>query len=378
MRNLILLAVLAVLALPAAEARSVTVEQLRQLLVSPHAAKQSDAELARLIVSLDLTEQLTAPMLERIESKLKPGPKTAGAMDLLADSSTFLDPPAGELPAKAPPDARLQRTLLSAAVTYVAGTLLHLPNFLATRITRSFDDKPFVVSRTGWSPSNADLHLAGISSREIAYRDGHEVFSDAPLTKARLEDESSPIGLASTGEFGPVLATILIDTVAGKVTWSHWEQTSTGLAAVFHYMVPRDASDYHVTFCCIAQAQSPDPFNPTQDPSRNSTFFYGKPAYHGSLYLDPATGAILRVTLQAELKNSDPVTRTDISVQYGSVQIGGKTYICPVRSVAISSDRVRLPRDPDNRTILHINEVTFTNYHRFGSTSRVISELPVQ
>ena len=51
-------------------------------------------------------EQLTQPMLDRITAEFKPGPKTVLSLKLLADSSAFLEPPAGELLDKAPPADR--------------------------------------------------------------------------------------------------------------------------------------------------------------------------------------------------------------------------------------------------------------------------------
>ncbi len=38
----------------------------------------------------------------------------------------------------------------------------------------------------------------------------------------------------------------------------------------------------------------------------------------------------------AELKPSDPITKADVLVEYGPVEIGGMTYICPVKSVALT------------------------------------------
>jgi VWFA-related protein len=50
--------------------------------------------------------------------------------------------------------------------------------------------------------------------------------------------------------------------------------------------------------------------------------------------LTPSDGSFLRLTLQADLKPSYPIAVADILVEYGPVEIGGKTYICPVKSVA--------------------------------------------
>ena len=97
--------------------------------------------------------------------------------------------------------------------------------------------------------------------------------------------------------------------------------------------------------------------------------YHGTPGYHGELYLDPASGAIERVTLEAELGETEVVRKAAISVEYGPVDIGGTTYICPARSVAISQDMNRPGKTIGGAMpVTRINETRFTGYHRFGST----------
>jgi hypothetical protein len=110
----------------------------------------------------------------------------------------------------------------------------------------------------------------------------------------------------------------------------------------------------------------------------DSDSYHGTPSYHGNLYLDPATGAVLRVTVESNLKPSDPITRAALSVQYGPVEIGGNRYICPVHSIAISSTKSHAKGDMSDMEILRLNEVSFTDFHRFGSTSRIIIDGPTQ
>jgi len=109
-----------------------------------------------------------------------------------------------------------------------------------------------------------------------------------------------------------------------------------------------------------------------------SDSYHGTPSYHGNLYLDPATGAVLRVTVESDLKPSDAITRAATSVQYGPVEIGGKSYICPVHSIAISLTKSHAGGDKSDMEILRINEVSFSDYHRFGSTSRILTDMPPQ
>ena len=105
MRKFILLIMSLVLITPCdAAVHSVTVEQLKQMLAAQQTAGKNDGDRAQQLNSLELTEQLTQPTLDRITAEFKPGPKTVLSLKLLADSSAFLEPPAGELLEKAPPD----------------------------------------------------------------------------------------------------------------------------------------------------------------------------------------------------------------------------------------------------------------------------------
>jgi hypothetical protein len=342
-------------------AQGVSVEQLGQTLTTLKATQASDGATARAIGSMELNEHLTDLTLNRMKAEFEPGPKTLLSLEFLAYSSMFLDPPPGELIEREPPDDAAAESMLSAANNFVATTLRHMPDFLATRITRSFDNSSVAVSHPGTPPSQ--LQLMGTMSQEITYRDGRETtLENSSISKFKSSREESGPGLTSQGEFGPILATVLGDSSRGSVTWSHWEQTTGSLAAVFHYQVPANASHYVVDFCC-----ENDDF-----PNFPGSFYHGTPAYHGSLFVDPTTGAILRITLEAELDSSGPLIRSAVSVEYGSVNIGEKSYICPVQSVAVSSARSYLVKDSRETTVHRLNQVVFTNYHRFGSTVRML------
>ena len=390
MRKLILLGLLAAMVLPAGAARRITVAQLEQTLAASNAEHRSDFEAARSLSELQLTERLTGATLNRLAGQLTLGPKTTLALQMLADQSALLDPPASELPATALPDAATQLRLIDAARSYVVQTLPRLPNFFATRATNRFDDSPQMPANGGW-PLRAGLHQVGTLSRQITYRDGKEVAD--PLAESALggtptgaKKASPEVGLSTWGEFGPELSVILADTARGKVTFSHWEQTPAGLVAVYRYSVPRAASHYTVNYCCYRTQNSNE-----QDPivslgrSRNQQtvmtspevaepkHFTDRPGYHGTLSIDPATGAILRIALEADLKTGDPLSRVATTVDYGPVKIGDRTFICPVRSLAITRENPTLNGHPTDFPTLLVNETSFANYHRLGATVRIIS-----
>lgn len=54
--------------------------------------------------------------------------------------------------------------------------------------------------------------------------------------------------------------------------------------------------------------------------------------FHGLLYIEPATGIIVRMITEPELKQSDVVHQVDTRVDYGPVQVGKSTFIVPVKT----------------------------------------------
>ncbi len=184
MRRLILLGLAAVLVLSANAAKRATVEQLELALAAGSAGHRDDAELARQLGDLELSERLTGATRARLAAEIPLGPKAAQALKLLADRSAFLDPPASELPATAPPDAATQQHIMDAARGYVVQTTPHLIDFFAMRTTYRFDDSPEVLVNGNW-PVRAGLHMVGWSSQEVTLRDGKESRQAARITKAK-------------------------------------------------------------------------------------------------------------------------------------------------------------------------------------------------
>ncbi len=378
MRGWILLLLFAATTLSARAAQRVRVAELQQFLTAQYAAHKSDGSIADHLGNMELSEQLTGPTLDRITADLKPEKKTAQALQLLADRSAFLEPPASEIPDKPAPEVAEQLRLFQGAIHFASVTIENLPDFLATRNTYTFDNSVVTMttdaSRTGIS-AHGPLHANGEYSRQITFRDGAEVMLDAAAQDKQEKHGEAPPGLVSYGEFGPFLVTILSDSTKGRVVWSHWEQTRSGLAAVLEYEIPQKASHYAVNYCCalFVPLLAAGGGRQNTNVANASGDFHDTPGYHGYLYLDPQTGAVLRVTLEAEMKTDDPLSRVAESVAYGQVEIGERNYLCPVRSTALMI--VRAWREGET-SMVELNEVTFTNYHRFGSNAHILSTTP--
>lgn len=369
MRKLALVLLLAVIALPAMAAKRVTVGQLEQVLTAAHG--KQDAKVAQQLANLELTERLSAARLARWEASL-PGAESRRALVVLADMSAFLDPPAAEMPATATPDIPTQRKIMAMVVDYATKTLHNLPNFSATRDTIHFEDTPAGQRVDSSAIPYVPLHAVNRITETVLYRDGREVV-DSGAAKHSKQGSAAP-SLATSGVFGPILGTVLVDAGQGKIVWSHWEQGAGGPVAVFSFAVPRKESHYQVEFCCV---------------SGNFTngVFKEFSGYHGEIAVDPVTGAILRLTLKADLKPSEPLERSDILVEYGPVEIGGETYICPVKSISVTRAPPATPTMQRYRGALldndgwsareHmqtlLNDAVFEQYHVFRSEARIVT-----
>lgn len=370
-RNLILSMMLAGVMPWAIAAKPTTVTHLEQVLTEIR--DKPDAVAARKLSELELTERLTTVRLAELEKNL-PGPHSRAALLALADTSAFLKlPESGEL-VKAAPDAETQRAMLQAAANYVAQALSKLPNFYATQKILHYEDAP-AVQRNGTFLPREPLQAVAAASAVVLYRDGKQVVDWG--TGKSGKDTPPILGLLTSGEFGPILDTVLADAVRGKIEWSHWESGDPDDLAVFAYSVEKAKSHYDVKFCCVEA-----------DVARVFDQFSG---YHGEIALDPASGTILRITMQADLKPARPVAQANLMVEYGTEDIGGRVYICPRRSVAeVQAYQQKAPTSPQeapNELGLHspgptsseygqlltlLNDVAYQDYHLFRSDSRIL------
>ena len=311
----------------------ITVAQLESFVAK--ARGKRDAGVANEIAGMELMERLSAARFARCQASL-PGQRAKTALLVLADSSAFLDPPVDEILAREEPDPASQKKMIALTVDYVNNTIHRLPNLSATRVTTTFERV---------SSSKKPMHRVAKSSAVILYRDGQE------QVRGRIPDKA--VGLRTSGEFGVILDTVLLDAVSGNLQWSRWQQGTAGPEAVFRYSTGGRKSHYKV--------------------DGEDT------AYIGEIAIDPFSGAILRIVFRTDLDPNNPLgtfsplARTaDISVEYGPVELGGKTYICPLKGVALSNRMdLILPMHAD---VTWLNDRVFENYHLFRSDVRIVPD----
>lgn len=374
LRWALFLLVLSWMAIPSFAAKRINVAQLEQMLAADRAAHKSDLDIAKHISAASLSERLTENALARLRQPFASNSRTTTALLLLADRSAFLDPPAGELPEPPPPAAEAQHHLLVMAQKFAAETLPQLPNLLATRTTFSFDDSPQELE-PGAYPQRAGMHLIGSAKAEVS------VNKERSGQTAETSEAIVSGGLTSWGEFGSALLVILSDSSQGKTGWSHWESTPAGMMAVFRYEVPKSASHFEIDTSVQEMQANGEAIlwagARSRDAGAVSTWnrsIRSKPAYQGSLWIDPATGTITRLTIIADLKGNPRFERGAILVEYGPVQIANKTLICPLRSLALSEAPISVNSTIAGLATEWVNENLFTDYHLFSSSSRIVTE----
>lgn len=338
--------------------RPVTVEQLAGML----RAANGDGEQVRMLAQLMLTERPTDEELAKLQSEVHGG-KAREALELVVDTAAFRPPAKSEVLPDAPPSAAEQQQMLDGVLAYLQQTIPRLPNFFAIRQSLRLDSNP-PYHEVSTKITGVPLHQSAVSKANVLYRQGQELLNG----RSGVEVKPGGQALFTYGTFGPMLKTARAALVYGKgVSWSRWERGVTGREAVFRFAVPATGpNEYTVTGCCI-----PD--------HAEDTWFQVFPAYHGEVAIDPATGSILRITLEADLVNFVPVEESDISVEYAPLTLELHTYFVPKRSVSLWRGR-SLPIigewDASFSTWgpeeTRINVFSFDHYHVFHGSVRML------
>lgn len=362
----VLLTLLGMVARITAHAEAWSISQLRAELESQHTAHRSDKAVAEKLSTVELSEQLTPRTQDQLSREFHPGQKTTAVLDFLAAQSALLDPPHDESVPQPAPDDAARSAMLRAAAQFATVTLRHMPDFIATRSTRAFDDAPPPPNPvTGYTPAFTHLHADGVFQENVTYREGREIGLDGSARLSMDTARHGPPGFSSRGEFGPMLRLVLSEAFRSRLQWLRWQALSGTTAAVFHYEVPQAESKFRLNFLRGRNGLGASSAN------GNPLFFGGTPAYEGQLYVDPQSGAVLRITVRTILDKTNSIRRAGLAIDYRPVAIAGKTYICPVRSVADATVRLSTG-DIDGRAVRHINLVDFIQYRRFGSESRIV------
>jgi hypothetical protein len=359
----LLIAILPLLSLRAGS--QVAVQQLDAMLTAARSAGSPDERTADKIAHLDLKERLTRATLARLASGV--GERTAAALELLADRSAYLDPPAAEIAPGEPPSPVEQRAIVETAAAYALAYTRELPNIVCSRIVSRFDDLGV--------HSYGQLSLHDTLAGEWTVRGGAESFQTqhaglvTERANAAAETGRGFQGLTTSGEFGSVLA----EPFAGHTsfTWRRWETLDGKRVAVVGYSLPQQGSRFSVSWCCL-----------DGDPA--SKRLSQQAAYQGEMSIDPDSGAILRVTQQAvHLPKEFPIKQAWTIVEYQPVTLAGRSFLLPARSLSFTdalppASEISAPHYAGQRSLTtydhehYLNRLEFRNYRKFAAESSLV------
>ncbi len=211
-----------------------------------------------------------------------------------------------------------------------------LPNFLCVEITnRSVDAN----GTAAWKPRDTIAELLtyhqGIENRSTLEINGKR----SSLARAQM-NTSWPL---SVGEFGAILNVVFKPTSKAQFQWKEAATLGdgSGILQVLSYQVAaKDAT--------IVLNSGSDQFGA---------------GFHGLVYVDGATGGIRRIILYADgIPSSFAIRAATMTVDYEYVAISGRDYLLPVRSTVTLARRHKK---------MELNEMSFRNYRRYASRSKV-------
>ncbi len=209
-----------------------------------------------------------------------------------------------------------------------------LPNFICDQVVLRYESKTI----------KPDWKLKDRVQVELTYSGGREDYRNVrvngkPLKKGAPEDS----GTWSTGEFGSTLIDIMADNTDARFTLRKEESTAAGLKSkVFDFSVVQPNSHWTIR---AGRAV--------------------KPAYRGSIWVDPETARVLRIERGTrQLPVDYEVDKVETTVDYGWVVISGERYLLPIRSDSLSCQTHSFSCTK--------NSVEFRNYRKFAVESQVL------
>ena len=338
---------------PAWAAGKMTVQQLKDLLISLQKANTADADVAAQLKDVELTEEMTHSAMNGLGPYV-PGQLTTEQLYVLEARSAVLAPPAADLPTTPAPDAATQKAILDKAIDYTNKTYAQLPTLTATKATRRFQDKTEFTQ--GSIAAHSSVAVAAPIS-PIRYTAGDEatVTLQNGADRNPLENDKTQWGrngmIALLGQ-GPALTTVLREAQGtGKIDWVRWETIDGKQAAVYSFVVDKKVSRYAVNYCCFPETSQEGQMTmrglsgPGAGPGGtaaggdtqgnyaiNATWrnFKATVPYHGEIFVDPDSGTVVRLITQADFKSGDWVRQEDQCIQFGVVTVGDKPMIVPV------------------------------------------------
>ncbi len=366
-----ILAVLMLVSPAWAANKSISVQQLKDMLDSLQQQKKSDVEVADRLKEIELNEELTGSAANSLISYL-PGPLSGVRIEILKEQSAFLAPPSTDLPTTLAPDEAAQKAILAKAADIASRLYMQNPHLTVTKTTLRFEDRAIVTNSIGLINSNKLLGPVQLVGKQV-----DQVETDKGVEAAAVSRAKTKWGLngeISEGEPGTNLGAIFLEaSSSGKIRWLRWQMIDGRQTAVFSFVVEKNNSHFDVSYCCFPKTEIEDKITiglrvgAIQSVSTWDTF-NKVVGYHGEFFIIPDTGIVIRVITHAEMKPTDFVNREDRRIDYGPVVIASKAYLLPRVSLTAMEAVPNADNSTNTCTFRHtLFYVSYQNYKLAGT-----------
>ncbi len=356
-----------------------------------HQDKKSDTEISTALKQVELSQELTRSRMNGL-IVYAPGPMSTEQIFVLEAKSATLIPPESDLPSTPAPDPAAQKAILDKAAAYVTSTYAQVPSLTATKTTLRFQDNvealasssglqggaTDVVVSSGFSKAASFVHYINSAQSQISIQRGVE--------KWQAPQQKIPWGankMIALQEPGPNMPAVFHATQNFQAMhWLRWETVNGKPAAVFAFEAPHNKSHMSVDVCCFPKINQTGVANfytsttastlgggasggggVSGNFQTNTKWYDYKTAapYHGELFVDPQTGVVVRMIVEADLNPSEVVhdlaTRTD----FGPVPVGAKMYMLPVKTYI---DSLVVPNGDSGAASYTTRRTLFTSEYR--------------
>lgn len=232
-----------------------------------------------------------------------------------------------------PPSEAEQKHLLDSMRDYADQYTEKLPNFICQQVTEQYEagKKP-----THWRKGDT-------LTAKLVFNQGHEqrTLEQVNNKPTRFTGRPWRTPLTTEGEFGILLSNVFEPSTEAQFSWSGWDTFHGRQVAKFDYSVAREHSTLSLSLSDLAKAIV---------------------AYHGSVYADPASGAVWRITSESSVIPDSVRTKSiATTIDYDAVKIGSQNYLLPVAATVLMITDANHIR----------NEMQFQNYRKFEAESTI-------
>lgn len=227
------------------------------------------------------------------------------------------------------------RRAAAAALEFIEG----LPAYVCQEVITRYQSESRVPS---WQALD-------VVTAAVVYENGREEYRDITVNGKKSAKSFEETGGAwSTGEFGTVLIDLFAPATAAEFHFRGESRIGGVNTRVYDFDVARENSHWNVKMASQSY----------------------RPAYKGSVWIDPQTARVMRIEMQGYGFPQDfPTDTVESATEYQYIRLGdAKQYLLPVHAETLGCQR--------GTPYCFKNVIDFRNYHKYSGESHITFDTP--